>query len=256
MNINWQVTKDDKACVEAILDRQRDSELVRDRFERNLAETKPSVTKERFWQAMVCMRITTLADSGPDSRIALFQSLTPFPLAYDTMREQQSPEDFIHKTLDTHQVGTYRGTISKDLAGAFKLLEDNEWQRALDQCNRLIRLEPRETEAEVADYIMDTFNGFGPKQSRNVLQELGLTCYEIPIDSRVTDWLNDKLKFPFKVTSTALSDRHCYKLILDAVCKLCEECGTLPCVLDASIFSAQDEDAKASHNAQPGPKAV
>ena len=55
----------------------------------------------------------------------------------------------------------------------------------LAQCSRLIGPEtPRETEAEVADYINDTFRGFGPKQSRNILQELGLTRYEIPIDNR------------------------------------------------------------------------
>jgi hypothetical protein len=40
-----------------------------------------------------------------------------------------------------------------------------------------------------------------------------------------------------------LSDKHCYRLILDAVCKLCAECDTFPCVLDAAIFSAQDKDA-------------
>ena len=66
----------------------------------------------------------------------------------------------------------------------------------------------------MADYIDDTFEGFGPKQSRNLLQELGLTRFEIPIDSRVTNWLNDELKFPIKVTSTALSDKHCYRLVL------------------------------------------
>jgi hypothetical protein len=36
----------------------------------------------------------------------------------------------------------------------------------------------------VAGYIQETFEGFGPKQSRNLLQALGLTRYEIPIDIR------------------------------------------------------------------------
>jgi len=257
VDIEWKITAEDKACVKAIVERQRNSKLVRDRQERNLAATKPNVTKQRLWQALVSMRLTTLAASGPESKLAKFQSLSPFPLAYDAVRNQQSPEDFIRSTLSTHQVGTHRKKISKELAKAFELLEDHEWQRALDQCNRLIHLEPRETEAEVANYITDLFSGFGPKQARNVLQELGLTRYEIPIDTRVTNWLNDELKFPFKVTSTALSDRHCYKLILDAVYKLCEECAILPCVLDASIFSAQDEDAKAKgHDARPDPQPV
>jgi hypothetical protein len=32
MNIIWQITTDDKACVKAILEKQRNTELVRDRF--------------------------------------------------------------------------------------------------------------------------------------------------------------------------------------------------------------------------------
>ena len=240
MDINWQITAHDKDCVQTILEKQRNSELVRDRYERNLKETKPDVTKEALWQTMVCMRLTTRAASGPESKIAIFQCMSPFPLAYDTLRTQQSPEEFILSALRTHEVGTHRPKIAKELAYNFKLLEGGEWQRALDQCNRLTGLKPRETEAGVADYINDTFKGFGPKQSRNVLQELGLTRYEIPIDSRVTNWLNDELKFPFKLTSTALSDRDCYRLVLDAVCKLSEECNIFPCVLDAAIFSAQD----------------
>lgn len=243
MDINWHITADDKACVKAILEKQRNTELVRDRRERNLAETKGQVTKEELWKQMVCMRLTTLALVSPGGKLETFQYLSPFPLAYDTMCKQQSREEFILSVLSTHQVGTHRRKISKELAYNFKLLEDGEWPRALDQCNRLTaRLEPREIEAEVADYIDDTFKGFGPKQSRNLLQELGLTRFEIPIDSRVTNWLNDELRLPFKVTSTALSDKHCYGLILDAVCKLCAECDTFPCVLDAAIFSAQDKD--------------
>ena len=95
----------------------------------------------------------------------------------------------------------------------------------------------------MADYIEEKFDGFGPKQSRNVLQALGLTRYEIPIDSRVTNWLNEELKFPFRVTSDALFDRHYYRLISDEICKLCEACGIFPCVLDAVIFDAKDDDA-------------
>jgi hypothetical protein len=249
MDINWHITADDKACVKAILEEQRNKELVLDRYKRNLAEIKPPVMKDAFWQTIICMRLTTLASSSPESKIGKFQSVDPFPLAFDTTCREQFREKFIHSTLSTHDVGTYRKRISKELTNNLKILEDGGWQRALDQCNRLIRLQCRETEAEVADYIDDTFEGFGPKQSRNVLQELGLTRYEIPIDGRVMKWLNDDLKFPFKVTPTALSEKYCYKFILDAFCKLCAECepfpfvshsAVYPCVLDAAIFSAQD----------------
>jgi hypothetical protein len=247
VNLDWHVTAADKACVQALMEKQGTIKIVRDRYDRNLAESKSQITKDRLWRAMVCMRLTTLARSGPKSKIAQFQSLSPFPLAYDATYKQQSRENFILNTLRTHQVGRHPRTISKQVANNLKRLEDGEWPYALNQCNRLVRgcmidLERRETEREVADYIDEKFEGFGPKQSRNVLQALGLTRYEIPIDSRVTDWLNDELQFPFQVTSAALFDRHYYRLILDAVCKLSEECKIFPCVLDAAIFGAKDDD--------------
>jgi thermostable 8-oxoguanine DNA glycosylase len=83
------------------------------------------------------------------------------------------------------------------------------------------------------------FEGFGPKQARNFLQALGLTRYEIPIDSRVTDWLN-RNGFPLELTAAALADRNYYLFILDAIQRLCEKAEIFPCLLDAAIFSAAD----------------
>jgi len=245
LEINWHITADDKACVKAILEEQRNKELVLDRYKRNLADTKPRVTKDAFWRAMVCMRLTLFAPDGPEeSRNAKFRAQPGFPLAYEVMCKERGIEILIRETIRTYEIGGLFNKMAHDLAEAFKRLENREWSTALDQCNRLVRLEPRETEIEVADYI-NTFEGFGPWQARGILQELGLTRYEIPINSRVTKWLNEELKFPFTVTPIAsLYDKHYYKLILDGVCKLCAECETYPCVLAAAIFSAQDEVSK------------
>lgn len=237
MEINWHITTDDEAFVKAILEQQHETELVRGRYKWNLAETKEPLTMERFWREMVCSRLTTLASGSPLDKFEQLASGSGFPLAYERMCNQQGREAFILSTLNSHQVGTHRQKISKELAANFDLLQRGEWRHTIDQCNRLISLVERKTEAEVADYINDKFKGFGPKQSRNLLQELGLTRYEIPIDNRVQKWLNDELKFPFKVTPKALSDKHYYGLILDAVCTLCERCNTFPCVLDAAIWS-------------------
>ncbi len=88
----------------------------------------------------------------------------------------------------------------------------------------------------------NNLSGFGPKKARNLLQELGLTIYEIPIDSRITKWLN-KFGFPFKLSSTALSDRNYYNMILDGFQRVCEETGIYPCVLDAAIFASFDQES-------------
>ena len=96
-----------------------------------------------------------------------------------------------------------------------------------------------ETETEAADLIDHRLKGFGPKQSRNLLQSLGLTKYEVPIDSRITRWLND-FGFPVKLSATALSDLDYYKFVSEGFRELCDACGIYPCVLDAAIFSSFD----------------
>ena len=86
----------------------------------------------------------------------------------------------------------------------------------------------------------ENLKGFGPKQSRNLWQDLGLTRYEIPLDSRVTDWVNVNEILPFKLTAGALADRAYYEFVMDAFQTLCRAAGVLPCVLDAAVFSVKD----------------
>jgi hypothetical protein len=243
MNIEWQITQADQDCVRAIICDQGQTTLMRDRRQRNLSDNKTPVTKERLWRAIVCMRLTTQARSGPTGRLATFQSKSPFPLGYDIMKcVRGSHESFILTTLRSHKVGRHPTTISKQLTANFDRLEGGKWQIVLKQCNELIRPREREVEITVADCIEKNLDGFGSKQARNVLQALGLTRYEIPIDSRVTNWLNKKLGFPFQVSAVGLADKDVYRLVSDAICQLCQSCEEFPCILDAAIFGSQDSD--------------
>jgi thermostable 8-oxoguanine DNA glycosylase len=101
---------------------------------------------------------------------------------------------------------------------------------------------PQGVEKEVTEYVEDRFEGFGPKQSRNFLQALGLTRYEISIDSRVTDWLND-FAFPVHLSAAALADRNYYDFVSEGVQELCKASGVFPRILDAAIFALKDGDA-------------
>src|SRR5262249_34104697 len=89
------------------------------------------------------------------------------------------------------------------------------------------------------DFVDDGFAGFGPKQSRNLLQCLGLTRYEIPIDSRITEWLNE-FGFPVHLSAPVLGDRAYYCFVMDGVRELCKVSDVLPCILDAAIFASSD----------------
>jgi hypothetical protein len=73
------------------------------------------------------------------------------------------------------------------------------------------------------------------------MQSLGLTKYEIPIDSRITKWLND-FGFPVTLSANVLSDQNYYNFVLDGFQKLCSAAEIYPCVMDAAIFASNDPD--------------
>lgn len=87
-------------------------------------------------------------------------------------------------------------------------------------------------------------HGFGPKQSRNFWQWIGLTRFEIPIDSRVAAWVGTNLSFQIEVKK--LGNEQYYKSVMDRLRGLCDESAVLPCVLDAAIFAAPDREWSAT----------
>jgi thermostable 8-oxoguanine DNA glycosylase len=96
-------------------------------------------------------------------------------------------------------------------------------------------------ERQHARILANKLIGFGPKQSRNFIQTLGLSKYEIPIDSRIIKWLN-AFGFPLKISSIVLQDAYFYEYILDVIRELCDRAEIYPCMLDAVIFASFDND--------------
>lgn len=239
MKLEWRIDAGDVSRVQALVDGQSSNALIRARKERNLAEAKPAVTKERFWRAMVSMRLTTRQKSGPESYVARFIRQNPFPLAYADVRRTREPAALIAKALRIAGGIRFADKIASELSQNLSILENGAWPGTLEQCNRLTRLVSREVEIEVADHVQKHFLGFGPKQSRNLLQSLGLTRYEIPIDSRLTDWLNE-FGFPVRLNATGLADDNYYRFISDGIQTLCERSGVLPCIFDAAVFALRD----------------
>ena len=94
-------------------------------------------------------------------------------------------------------------------------------------------------ERRAAHAIDDLLTGFGPKQARNLLQTLGLTQHEIPLDSRVAKWLK-VFGFPAPVSAAALGDAGFYDFALDAFQQIAAAADLEPCLLDAAIFASFD----------------
>lgn len=213
-------------------------------WKKNLDRDKRRITKEVFWSKMVRARLTAQVRVGIVSR---FVKISPFPLAYETVRSKRNVERFIDQVAKEHGF-RFHGRIAADLDTNLARLEKNgEWKNVLRKCNRLTKLtsatdqdERKETERAGANYIADTFKGFGPKQSRNLLQMLGLTRYETPIDSRVMKWLNQYLPTHSQLDSRKLSSRKRYERILDDIQELCRRAKVYPRIFDAAVFSAMD----------------
>ncbi|MCE9533736.1 MAG: hypothetical protein K8T89_21800 [Planctomycetes bacterium] len=94
------------------------------------------------------------------------------------------------------------------------------------------------TEREVADFLAyERLAGVKHKQARNILQQFGLVRLEIPIDSRILNWLKSELEISVSKNDLARS----YHSVLDEIQTLCKESEVMPCVLDGAIFASVED---------------
>lgn len=251
MNLVWLINQDDTKIVKTFVNLHANNHFVKKRSERNLAERNSAVDRKEFWKQMVGMRMTSVQRSGPNSPVARFLRTTKFPLTYERVACETSEigrRSLIAETLRAHGGIRYYNRIANDLSANFdKLNAEQGWDVTLKKVNSLAPLSEASEERKVARFLQGLLRGFGPKQSRNLLQSLGLTRYEIPIDSRITRWLNSN-GFPVTLTSQALSDPGYYEFVLDGIQALCSASDVFPCILDAAIFASFDGDAWTSNN--------
>ena len=199
------------------------------------------MTKDIFWKAMISCLLTTQQRSGPNSAVTRFICTNPFPLNLLLCFSQSNLEEFVSDIITKFGGIRRANKIAEAVSDNLKWLENGGWQRIFRMTDSLESNETIERERESAEYIDDHLKGFGPKQARNLLQSLGSTRYEIPLDSRIIKWLND-FGFPIKLSSDGLTDKNYYNFILDGLQQLCDRSGIYPCVLDAAIFSSFDPE--------------
>ena len=250
MTFEWQFTQKDIKAVDRLLDKHKGSKVLLRRVKRNLAESKEEITKEQFWHSMTSMRLTTLRRSGPEDLVHKFSEMNPYPLAYETVSQQEDIAKFVANTLKKHKAYHFYDKVGVETAQNFyRLTEWQMWEGLLKLVNQLITLQDIGVERSISRYLSFALTGIGPKQARNTLQDLGLTRYEIPIDSRLLEWLRDETTFPNeKIISNKMSNPNYYESLLDEIQKLCKACNEYPCLVDAAIFSDADGDGWDSHS--------
>lgn len=236
MKIVWKISSSDKKYVKDFLNAHHDNPYVLRRIRQNVTRTRVNLSRKRIWKVLVGCLLTTQQKSGPKSWVAKFIKTKPFPLDYNTcLSKYDVVENFSYKTLSSFGGIRRTKSIASEIARNLALLENGLWTEILKMLKSLQYEATQEEERKIADYIDDHFVGFGPKQSRNFLQWLGLTRYETPIDSRILKWLKD-FGFPVALNPKALSDKNYYHFVSDGFQELSKACDVYPCILDASVF--------------------
>jgi hypothetical protein len=249
MRIEWQISSADVAAVKNVVDLQKDRRFVRYRFDKNVAvEHAPSFDRERFWKAMVGAVLSSRQRSGPHSSLNRFLCCEDFPLTLEVARKKRSQlPAYAEQVLRAAGGLRYTRKRSGLIAENLETLDGGMWREVEGVAGELCEQrasppDPSRIPAEQrAASLASRLKGVGPKQSRNVWQTLGMTRYETPLDSRITKWLNRYLE-GIELRAVPLSDESYYCFVMTGIQSLCREADVLPCILDACIFSLNDEE--------------
>jgi hypothetical protein len=243
----WQVEPEDVKRLQAFYRTYGNDPMVRERRLRNLSADRPKPDRAAVWYAMIACLLTTQQRSGPESATTRFISTKPFPLAYEHCAAQPNLEPWAAQVLSNFGGLRRHNRIADELNTNLAHLEDSLWDETLALLDELRLADSPELERDAAAFVSKHFKGFGPKQSRNLLQSLGLTRYEIPIDSRIVKWLNE-FGFPIHLTAGALSDPSYFDFVSDGFQQLCLQSELVPCLVDAAIFSSFDKGGWTEEN--------
>jgi hypothetical protein len=241
MKLQWHIEKSDVQYVREFINSQRTDRFVSRRIRRNIRRKRARVTRPVFWKSLISCLITTQQRSGPHSAVYRFMHHRPFPLSYATCKQARNLRGLARKAFAADKL-RWSDKLADQVAANFIALDGLTWKEVSGRLTKLQGRPNASVERETAEFLSDLLIGIGPKQSRNLLQHLGLTRYEIPLDSRNMRWFN-KFGFPVRLSATGLADPHYYALVLDGVQSLCNMVGEYPCVLDAAIFASYDNGA-------------
>lgn len=254
--IKWSFEGDELNAIRRIITEHAADPFVEKRHRENVKQPAPELTRTRVWEAHLAAQLTSQQRSGPDSAVTRFLR-TSAALSLDRCYAADDVEDYVATTLSKFGGLRFHNTIGDALATNLQLLDADEKQGWTELESRLAALrelrrqEPApmhaSQERDVCRFIKDELGGeglhrIGSKQSRNLLQMLGLTRYEIPLDSRITNWVNEHLEFPYHLTSGGLSQPAFYDFHIDAIQEACAEADVLPCIFDAAVFASYDSE--------------
>jgi hypothetical protein len=239
MKLTWEIEEQDVEKVVSFYTKWSNDPFVRLRQERNIEKRGPKITKDHIWMTLIGCLLTTQQRSGPGSPVKRFLDINPFPLNYKECSSKADLETFARETLTSFGGIRRSPTIARWLSNNHKTLEEGLWPQLLSRAEEINVSDNPVLEREIAHFLAEHLDGIGPKQSRNLLQWIGVSKYEIPIDSRITKWLNRNI-LKCHLSANLLADHTYYDMVSDGIRLLCNGANIYPCMLDAAIFTSFD----------------
>lgn len=206
--------------------------------------TQPNeITDTTLWYSMIACLVTSQQRSGEGSHVEAFLARDPLPVNLSVCRQAQHVGEFVARTLSAAglRFGPRIGEFCRMNLAAFSPTRIDPALCSLRDL--LANHTPAKERATARLFQKDAAHGLwglGPKQSRNLLLNLGLMRHELPLDSRVAKWMRANLSDEgsrLVLSPAALMDEDYYSFVVDGVQRLCEEAGVLPSEFDAAAFA-------------------
>lgn len=236
MQIDWCINNEDIKKVSDFVNLHLNVPHVANRVTRNVNSQGLLINRDTILQSLFYSLLLPNQKHSINSQITSFIKNINYSLQYITIINLPDVKEHICEISKKHGITLDINKEPEYFAENFKLLESTNWALLDLLIKKLCTKGEKQIEREIADYVNTMFKGFGAVESRIFLQYLGLTKYEIPIDSIVSDWLNN-FGFPVKLSVTALQDRNYYHFVSNGIQLLCKKANVYPCVLEAAIHS-------------------
>ena len=241
MEFRWVISQGNGKPYKDFVERYKNHSIVKERINRNLRHVDVGITKDRFWRTFIGCLLTTQQRSGPGSRVAAFLEADSPILDLGYCSNEKNLTMVVEETLSKNGLRRTE-RIAEEVGHAVDWLKQHGWSAVKSQLDGISGYTNAKKERSVARFLQKHFKGIGPKQSRNLIQWMGLSKYEIPLDSRMVKVLKE-LEFPVPLSAIALADEDYYCFIEDGIQQLMAAIGVYPCVFDACAFASFETNA-------------
>ncbi len=240
MKVTIEIEENDIQAIKKIIQDESNNDFVKDRI--NIIN-KPKTSSEDFWHAIITGLLSSQQKSGPDSPVSKILHKKPFEFSLSILSSKKNIQSYVLSVLSSYKGIRFSNRISKFAAENY-LIFNQEKEQIKEKINRIVTStedKRASLEKDFCLFLIEKFNGIGPKQSRNILQSIGLSKYEIPIDSRIIKWIKKFMHYELPLDAKLFSSEDYYSFTLKIIQDMCKKTDIIPAIFDACVFSSFDK---------------